>query len=134
MFPSTLMSTGGDEVNMNCYAADEETQVWLNETGKTIAEALSDFVLDTHEVLRNGSEGVGGKAPVVWEGRSHLGRGLDELSGAYWVWLTGVYRDGTELQCPSTQRHCYHVSPNLPSTPSFLSLSFVTFYNSRFVQ
>ncbi|EIM86188.1 beta-hexosaminidase [Stereum hirsutum FP-91666 SS1] len=74
MFPSTLMSTGGDEVNMNCYAADEETQVWLNETGKSIAEALSEFVLDTHEVLRNGSGSeevngkvVGGKTPVVWE-------------------------------------------------------------------
>jgi hexosaminidase len=69
------MSTGGDEVNMNCYAADEETQAWLSETGKTIGEALNDFVLDTHEVLRNGngSEEVGGKVvegktPVVWEG------------------------------------------------------------------
>lgn len=74
------MSTGGDEVNMNCYAADEETQVWLNETGKSIAEALSEFVLDTHEVLRNGSGSeevngkvVGGKTPVVWEGRSDFG-------------------------------------------------------------
>lgn len=81
MFPSTLMSTGGDEVNMNCYAADEETQVWLNETGKTIGEALSDFVLDTHEVLRNGSgevngKAVGGKTPVVWEGGSDFGLGI----------------------------------------------------------
>lgn len=70
LFPSTLMSTGGDEVNMECYAEDSETQASLNETGRTIGEALSDFVLDVHSALRNGSDDVAGKTPVVWEGES----------------------------------------------------------------
>lgn len=63
MFPSTLFSTGGDEINANCYTQDEETQKALNSTGKTFEEALSAFTEVSHKALRDLS-----KTPVVWEG------------------------------------------------------------------
>ena len=61
MFPSTLFSTGGDEINMPCYQNDTETQKDLG--GRTIAQALGAFTEATHGALRNL-----GKTPVVWEG------------------------------------------------------------------
>ncbi|EKM79144.1 hypothetical protein AGABI1DRAFT_113758 [Agaricus bisporus var. burnettii JB137-S8] len=62
MFPSTLFSTGGDEINANCYEMDNQTQSDLNTSGKTLDEALASFVGATHEVVRGA-----GKTPVVWE-------------------------------------------------------------------
>ena len=63
--PSSLFSTGGDEVNTTCYATDPVTQQDLKESGKTLGQALSDFVQSNQEVLA-----VIGKTPVVWEGES----------------------------------------------------------------
>ncbi|KAI0684527.1 N-acetylhexosaminidase [Cytidiella melzeri] len=62
MFPSTLFSTGGDEINANCYAQDVETQQALNATGKTFEQALDTFTQATHKALI-----AEGKTPVVWE-------------------------------------------------------------------
>ncbi|KAI0927724.1 hypothetical protein AcV5_008183 [Taiwanofungus camphoratus] len=62
MFPSSIVSTGGDEINMNCYNTDEETQLDLNSTGRTFVEALSDFTTGTHSALL-----AAGKTPAVWE-------------------------------------------------------------------
>lgn len=69
--PSTLFSTGGDELNTNCYAADPETQQALNATGKTLEQALDTFTQESHKALI-----AEGKTPVVWEGpsRSHTKR------------------------------------------------------------
>ncbi|GJJ15519.1 hypothetical protein Clacol_009797 [Clathrus columnatus] len=64
LFPSKLFSTGGDEINMNCYAQDNVTQQDLAKSGKTFEEALSTFTQQTHSVLENL-----GKTPVVWEGK-----------------------------------------------------------------
>ena len=63
MFPSTLMSTGGDELNTNCYAQDAETQADLKAAGQTLEEALDVFTQKTHAAI----EAVG-KTPAVWEG------------------------------------------------------------------
>ena len=63
MFPSSMISTGGDEVQTTCYDDDEETQRDLNATGRTLNEALTDFVHGTHGALVDA-----GKTPVVWEG------------------------------------------------------------------
>lgn len=63
MFPSTLFSTGGDELNTNCYAADTPTQAALNASGSTLEEALNVFTQKTHQALE-----AKGKTPVVWEG------------------------------------------------------------------
>ncbi|KII91062.1 glycoside hydrolase family 20 protein [Plicaturopsis crispa FD-325 SS-3] len=60
--PSSLFSTGGDEVNIPCYDADPETQKTLNATGKTLEQALDTFTQATH-----GSLIKEGKTPVVWE-------------------------------------------------------------------
>ncbi|PFH54031.1 glycoside hydrolase family 20 protein [Amanita thiersii Skay4041] len=60
--PSTLFSTGGDEVNTNCYSQDPQTQTDLKNSGKTLEQALSDFVLNNHRALA-----AIGKTPVVWE-------------------------------------------------------------------
>ncbi|KAF5357273.1 hypothetical protein D9757_013008 [Collybiopsis confluens] len=60
--PSTLFSTGGDELDMPCYAADEATQKTLKETGKTLFDALDDFTATTHGALH-----ALGKTTVVWE-------------------------------------------------------------------
>ncbi|CDO72187.1 Glycoside Hydrolase Family 20 protein [Trametes cinnabarina] len=62
IFPSKLFSTGGDELNTNCYAIDEPTQASLNATGRTLEQALDAFTQETHKALE-----VKGKTPVVWE-------------------------------------------------------------------
>lgn len=64
MFPSPLFSTGGDELNVNCYANDTETQASLNSTGKTLEQALDTFTQTTHAAII-----AEGKTPVVWEGK-----------------------------------------------------------------
>jgi hexosaminidase len=63
MFPSKYFSTGGDELNEACYAADTQTQQELNATGKTLEQALSEFTVSTHQALLKQK-----KTPVVWEG------------------------------------------------------------------
>ncbi|TFK93272.1 glycoside hydrolase family 20 protein [Polyporus arcularius HHB13444] len=62
MFPSTILSTGGDEVNANCYEKDAETQADLRAAGRTIEQALDVFTQKTHGAII--SEG---KTPAVWE-------------------------------------------------------------------
>lgn len=61
--PSTMFSTGGDELNVNCYTMDSQTQQELASSGKTLEQALSTFVQANHAGLANL-----GKTPVVWEG------------------------------------------------------------------
>jgi hexosaminidase len=61
--PSTLFSTGGDEINQNCYTHDAKTQADLAASGKTIEQALDSFTQTTHGALRKI-----GKTPAVWEG------------------------------------------------------------------
>lgn len=68
MFPSKLFSTGGDELNVNCYDQDTETQQELNSTGKTLEQALDTFTQASHSALEKM-----GKTPVVWEGAISLG-------------------------------------------------------------
>lgn len=63
MFPSTLFSTGGDELNTNCYDIDVPTQAALNASGSTLEQALDVFTQKTHKALE-----AKGKTPVVWEG------------------------------------------------------------------
>ena len=63
LFPSSLISTGGDELNVNCYQQDLETQQILNSTKQTLFEALSNFTATTHGELIKEK-----KTPVVWEG------------------------------------------------------------------
>jgi hexosaminidase len=64
MFPSTLFSTGGDEINAQCYADDAQTQRDLN--GRTLEQALDAFTQATHGALKDL-----GKTPVVWEGATY---------------------------------------------------------------
>lgn len=61
LFPSTLFSTGGDEINARCYADDVQTQRDLN--GQTFEQAFNAFTQATHGALKNL-----GKTLVVWEG------------------------------------------------------------------
>ena len=61
--PSTMFSTGGDELNVNCYTQDAQTQADLKQSGKTLEQALDAFTQDTHGALK-----AIGKTPVVWEG------------------------------------------------------------------
>ena len=63
LFPSGLLSTGGDEVNTPCYDDDSETQQDLQSSGQDLTQALQEFVVTMHDTLR-GKE----KTPVVWEG------------------------------------------------------------------
>ena len=63
MFPSSLFSTGGDEINMNCYNQDNQTQTELGSSGLTLEQALDRFTNASHSALR-----AQGKTPVVWEG------------------------------------------------------------------
>jgi hexosaminidase len=63
MFQSKYFSTGGDEINANCYLEDSETQRELNTSGQTIEQALDTFTQSTHAALT-----AEGKTPVVWGG------------------------------------------------------------------
>ncbi|KAG2139125.1 glycoside hydrolase family 20 protein [Suillus bovinus] len=60
--PSHYFSTGGDELNTNCYVDDYLTQQQLNRTGMTLNGALDRFTQTTHGALI-----AQGKTPVVWE-------------------------------------------------------------------
>jgi len=60
--PSSYFSTGGDELNTNCYVNDTLTQQRLNSTNTTLIEALATFTNSTHGALI-----AQGKTPVVWE-------------------------------------------------------------------
>ncbi|KAI0642960.1 N-acetylhexosaminidase [Trametes meyenii] len=62
MSPSTLLSTGGDELNIECYAQDPETQADLKATNRTLEQALDVFTRTTHAAIR-----AEGKTPAVWE-------------------------------------------------------------------
>ncbi|CAL1713569.1 unnamed protein product [Somion occarium] len=62
LFPSKFFSTGGDEVNTECYANDSQTQSILQSTGQTFEQALSGFMQTTQGALEKA-----GKTPVVWE-------------------------------------------------------------------
>ena len=62
VFPSNVISTGGDEINVACYDADEETQLDLNTTGLSFNDALAGFTNLTHGAIE-----AAGKTPVVWE-------------------------------------------------------------------
>ncbi|KAH9891915.1 N-acetylhexosaminidase [Cubamyces lactineus] len=62
MFPSSIMSTGGDELNTECYAQDPKTQADLKATGRTLEQALDVFTRTTHAAIR-----AEGKTPAVWE-------------------------------------------------------------------
>lgn len=82
LFSSKLFSTGGDELNANCYTKDPATQKDLGEfssrchvekealnvvtiaaQGKTLEQALDTFTQATHSALKEI-----GKRAVVWEG------------------------------------------------------------------
>ncbi|KAH7885159.1 glycoside hydrolase family 20 protein [Phlebopus sp. FC_14] len=60
--PSSYLSTGGDELNTNCYRDDYPTQQQLNATNMTLNDALNTFTQTTHGALI-----AQGKTPVVWE-------------------------------------------------------------------
>jgi len=62
--PSTLFSTGGDELNVKCYDQDAPTQADLTQSGRTLYRALDVFTQTSHNALRSI-----GKTPVVWEGK-----------------------------------------------------------------
>ena len=61
--PSTLFSTGGDELNTNCYKQDAQTQAELAQSNRTLEQALNAFTQVSHNALKSI-----GKTPVVWEG------------------------------------------------------------------
>lgn len=62
LFPSKLFSTGGDELNQNCYTQDSATQNDLKQQGKTLDQALDTFTQATHAALKSV-----GKRAVVWQ-------------------------------------------------------------------
>ncbi|TFK70530.1 N-acetylhexosaminidase [Pluteus cervinus] len=62
LFPGNTFSTGGDEINQNCYADDDKTQKDLKSQGKTFEQALDTFTQTTHAALHKA-----GKVAVVWE-------------------------------------------------------------------
>jgi len=73
--PSYYFSTGGDELNTNCYTDDYPTQQQLNSTGMTLNDALNTFTQATHGALI-----AEGKTPVVWEGESTVSLSIMALN------------------------------------------------------
>lgn len=62
LFPGNYFSTGGDEINENCYKNDSETRDALAASAKTFEQALDDFTQAEHKALKDV-----GKTPVVWQ-------------------------------------------------------------------
>jgi hexosaminidase len=60
---SSMFSTGGDELNTNCYTQDNQTQADLQSSGRTLDQALSDFLEAEHAGIR-----ALNKTPVVKAG------------------------------------------------------------------
>jgi hexosaminidase len=89
MFPSMYFSTGGDEINLNCYSNDTQTQATLNSTGQTFEQALSNFTEYTHQAII-----AKGKTPMVWEGSLLYDDCLELRSKS-------CLRDGSRSQCNS---------------------------------
>lgn len=100
------MSTGGDELNEECYVQDPQTQADLQTSGQTLEEALSTFLQIIHGALREG-----GKTPVVWEGKWTC----TILSIAF----TFVCRDGATTQRHAGKRYGCHVREICTSSISF---------------
>ena len=59
-----MFSTGGDELDMNCYIQDAQTQANLKQSGRTLEQTLDAFTQGTHGALK-----AIGKTSVVWEGK-----------------------------------------------------------------
>ncbi|KAJ7838793.1 beta-hexosaminidase [Mycena olivaceomarginata] len=62
VLPSKYFSTGGDELNTECYTKDAQTQADLKKAGKNLEQALDTFTQATHGALAKL-----GKTAVVWE-------------------------------------------------------------------
>ena len=62
--PGKYFSSGGDEINSNCYNKDNITQAQLVKQNKTLEQALDTFVQASHKPILSA-----GKYPVVWEGQ-----------------------------------------------------------------
>ncbi|CAK5269834.1 unnamed protein product [Mycena citricolor] len=62
VLPGQYFSTGGDELNTECYAKDAQTQADLKKSGHKLEQALDAFTQATHGALLHL-----GKTPVVWE-------------------------------------------------------------------
>ncbi|KAL0064337.1 Glucosamine-6-phosphate isomerase (Glucosamine-6-phosphate deaminase) (GNPDA) (GlcN6P deaminase) [Marasmius tenuissimus] len=60
--PSKFFHTGGDELNQPCYNQDQQTQDELERSGRSLEDAIGDWVDATHDRLRSI-----GKTPIVWE-------------------------------------------------------------------
>ncbi|CAK5284459.1 unnamed protein product [Mycena citricolor] len=62
VLPGQYFSTGGDELNTECYVKDPQTQADLKKSGHKLEQALDAFTQATHGALLHL-----GKTPVVWE-------------------------------------------------------------------
>lgn len=65
--PSSMFGTGGDEINVQCYLDDQQSQEELKAAGYPLNEhgidrMLDDFIQTTHGALQEVK-----KTPVVWE-------------------------------------------------------------------
>ena len=101
-----MISTGGDELNTNCYAQDVETQQILNSTGQTLEQALDTFTKATHGALEKL-----GKTTAVWEGALYAKPGdhcfVDIYDMQKWSWTTTSRCPTIPLSCRS--RFQYHI-------------------------
>jgi hexosaminidase len=59
---SAYFGTGGDEINLNCYANDTQTQELLASKNITLEDALRTFTNETHQTLLDKK-----RTPMVWE-------------------------------------------------------------------
>ncbi|KAI0739272.1 N-acetylhexosaminidase [Daedaleopsis nitida] len=60
MLPGTMLSSGGDEVNLPCWEEDEETQADLAQRNITIADALNEYIQTVQSVIK-----AHGKTPFI---------------------------------------------------------------------
>lgn len=63
LLDGTMMSSGGDEVNLPCWEEDEETMQALAESNTTIAQALDSFIQEVQGVMKKN-----GKMPFIKSG------------------------------------------------------------------
>ena len=99
MLPSKLFSTGGDELNTNCYAVEPQTQADLKSSGKTLEQALNVLLglLKMPSSLR-GKPRLFGK---VYHSNTTVKAISDHFDHIFqrWSWITPWLFTQTPLPC-----------------------------------
>ena len=87
LFPDAMIHLGGDEVNTDCWTADEDISAWLTEQGMTEDDGYAYFVGRASDIAVSQ-----GRRPIQWsEVYDHFGTNLNKGT------IVHVWKDVTNV-------------------------------------